>query len=448
MRGGLGAALVGVVLAGCRPAAPGLTLLFLGRSPAATLRGLSWAPDPDSSRIVAFDGRLHAVQQFSHPRLATPVGVAALGTRLLVSERTGEGVVLETNGRAVREWDGPDLTGFYAAAGDRVVSARSPYYVQLAAEPDTAPLLHLLDTLGRPIGRIGTVSPPTVPLLAQLINAGAVTTDRSGAVYFAPLVRDEIEKFDSTGARRWSASRGRFARESEPALIASRGAELDARYAIVNVALSLGPDGRLYALGGDDSAAARLRLDVLDTASGSILLTRHLETTETAVAVDRDGRVATFRADSLLALLPSAGREPFQPPFALPNLRGDTVRSRDFAGKVLLVNFWASWCDPCREEFPRMADLYRAFGRADFDIVAISDDGDLGKMLAFVRAYRPPFPILVGGGRMRAVYHYRGLPTSLLLDRHGRVVQRIYGFGGEVAFRSLTATIAKEVRAP
>jgi thiol-disulfide isomerase/thioredoxin len=448
VRRALGAALVGAALAGCRPAAPSRTLLFLDRSPAAALDGLSWAPEPDSSRIVAFDGALHLVKRFTHARLATPVAVARLGSGLLVSERTGQGVVFDTDGRPVREWEGPDPADLYAAAGTLVVSARSPYFVQFVAEADTAPLLRLLDTLGRTVARLGTVHVPAVPFLTQLANAGAVATDAAGTVYFAPLARDEIMKFDRTGARRWTASRGLFPRETDPVLLPPHGREVEARYAIVNVALCLGPDGRLYALGGDDSAATRLRLDVLDTASGKILATRHLGVRETAVAVYRNGGIETLRADSLLAQLPSEGRELFGPPFALPTLRGDTIRLADFAGKVLLVNFWASWCDPCREEFPRMAALSAEFSRADFEIAAISDDVDLGKMLAFVGRFRPPFPILVGGGGMRAIYHYRGLPYSVLLDRRGRTVGRIFGFGGAEEFQTLRATIAKEVRAP
>ena len=95
-----------------------------------------------------------------------------------------------------------------------------------------------------------------------------------------------------------------------------------------------------------------------------------------------------------------------------------------------------------------MAELYREFGRADFEIVAISDDVDHGKMLTFVAQYHPPFPILVGGGRMKGTYHYRGLPYSVLLDRHGRIVERIFGFGGPEEFRELHKTIANEVRVP
>ena len=95
-----------------------------------------------------------------------------------------------------------------------------------------------------------------------------------------------------------------------------------------------------------------------------------------------------------------------------------------------------------------MAQLYGEFPRGDFTIAAISDDVDRGKMLNFARRFRPPFPILVGGGRMKQAYHYRGLPYSVLLDRQGRIIERIFGFGGAEEFRELHETIAKEVRAP
>jgi len=95
-----------------------------------------------------------------------------------------------------------------------------------------------------------------------------------------------------------------------------------------------------------------------------------------------------------------------------------------------------------------MAELYREFDRRDFEIAGVSDDVDSRRMLAFVGEYRPPFPILVGGGRMKQLYHYRGLPYSVLLDRKGRVIERIFGFGGAEEFRNLHDTIANEVRVP
>ena len=219
---------------------------------------------------------------------------------------------------------------------------------------------------------------------------------------------------------------------------------------IANVALVLGPDGRLYALGAADSTASRLRVDVLDTASGAILATRELDSTETAIAVDAHGggSLVTRNAATLIAALQPPERAPFAPPFALPDTAGDTVFLSQFSGRVTLVDFWASWCDPCREEFPHMIALYYELPRRDFDIVAISDDVDRGKMLAFVRQYRPPFTILEGAGRMKQRYRYRGLPYSLLLDRRGRVIERYFGFGGAAEFTRLRASIAREIRAP
>ncbi len=455
MRRTLGAAVLCAALVACRSPAPsGFTLLFLGRSPAASTGGLSWAPDPEHSRLVAFDRRLHVVKRLTSPRLATPMAVAPLaGGRLLVTERTGDGVVLDTTGRPVREWESPDVASLYAAGDGRIVAVRSPYYVPALGtpEPDTAPLIRVLDTLGRPVEGLGTIHVPAVPFLAHLVNAGAVAVGPDGSIYYAPLVRDEIRKYAPSGALRWTAKRGLFPKEAEPVFLPAQGKAPQLKNALVNIALAVGPpgpDGRLYALGSDDSAATRLRVDVVDTATGAILATRHLEPRETAVAVSALDTLATFDADSLLAEGAAPARQPFTPAFALPDVSGDTVTLARFAGKVTLVNFWASWCDPCREEFPHMAELYREFHRSDFEIAAISDDVDRGKMVTFVRQFRPPFPVLVGGGQMKELYHYRGLPYSVLLDRRGRIIERIFGFGGAEEFRKLRDTIANEVRAP
>src|SRR5204863_395164 len=114
MRGLLGAggpvvAVALLTMTACRPdsAPSGFTLVFLGRSPAARIGPLSWAPDPDHSRLVSFDSALHVVRTIADPRLATPMAVAALHGRLLVTERTGEAVVFDTAGKPVRERESP-----------------------------------------------------------------------------------------------------------------------------------------------------------------------------------------------------------------------------------------------------------------------------------------------------------------------------------------------------
>jgi len=421
-------------------------MLFFRRSPVAALGGLSWAPDPDHSRLIAFRG-LEPVRTLASAALTAPVATSTIGSYLLVTEMTGEGVVIDTTGVLVRDWTSPHPVALYASDGTRIVAVRSPYRVPaFVSEPDGSPLVRVLDTLGREVQALGTIRP--VPFLTEVVNAGAVAVG-GGAVFFAPLVRDEIIKYSTAGNLMWTTKRGLYPDETDPRYLPGRGRAIPVEQAIVNIALALGPDGRLYVLGAADSAATRLRLDVVDTATGRILGTRELLPRETAIALGARGEILVADADSLAAAAPAAGDRPaFLPPFALPNLAGDTVRLADYAGKVTLVNFWASWCDPCREEFPHMADLYRDLAGQPFAIAAISDDVDPGAMRRFLTEFQPPFPILVGGGAMKGTYHYRGLPYSLLLDRRGRVIERIFGFGGPAEFTRLRTSIANEIGNP
>ena len=432
-------------MTGCRDAG-GDTLLFLGRSSGARVGDVSWAPDAAQSRLVAFDRNLRVIRAITDPRLASPVSVSRFpGERLLVSERTGEGLVLDTAGNVIREWPSSFPAALYATSDTRILASRSPYFVQLVGEDGSAPLLWMLDTLGRPTHGVGITHVPGSRYLAQLVNAGPSAV-AGEAIYFAPLVRDEILRLDLTGSPVWRSSRGLIAEERDPEVTRAGGRRV--AHALINIAMTIGPDGRLYVLGADDSAATKLRLDVLDAERGTILERRSLGTSATAIAVNRRGEIRVLDPDSLLAQTPTSGREQFGPPFILPDLSGDTVRLTDYQGQVTLVNFWASWCEPCREEFPHMAELYRDLSREGFAIAAISDDVSDRQMRAFVHAFQPPFPILVGGGRMKATYHFRGLPYSVLLDRRGRVVERIFGFGGMAEFRQLRETIARVLREP
>jgi thiol-disulfide isomerase/thioredoxin len=390
---------------------------------------------------------LHVVRTVTDPRLSTPVAVARYPRgRLLVTERTGEGVVFDTAGKPVREWESPFPASLYATdeGGARILASRSPYFVQFVAEDGSAPLLWELDTLGRPTHGIGITHIPDIRYLAQLVNAGAVALSGNN-LYFAPLVSDEILKLDAMGSTVWRSSRRLIPAERDPQFLP--GKERRVAHALVNIAMTVGPDGRLYVLGSQDSAATSLRLDVLNPETGEIVASRVIGTPATAIAVNRRGQISVLDPERLLAQTPTLGRELFTPPFALPDLAGKPVRFSDFRGQVTLINFWASWCGPCREEFPHMAELYKDYAEHGFAIVAISDDVSDSKMRAFVQQFRPPFPILVGGGRMKGVYHYRGLPYSVLVDRNGRVIERIFGFGGDQEFRGLRETIARELDA-
>jgi peroxiredoxin len=140
---------------------------------------------------------------------------------------------------------------------------------------------------------------------------------------------------------------------------------------------------------------------------------------------------------ALLAISPGdVAADPFQelslirpaklkqaPDFTVPNLAGGTVALREHRGTVVFLNFWATWCPPCKEEMPSMERLYRRFKGRGLTILAISlDAGDPGKVAAFVRALDLTFPIGLDL-KLEAANRYgiRGLPGSFLIDRSGQI---------------------------
>jgi thiol-disulfide isomerase/thioredoxin len=107
---------------------------------------------------------------------------------------------------------------------------------------------------------------------------------------------------------------------------------------------------------------------------------------------------------------------------------GGPLSLGELAGRVVLVNFWATWCEPCEEELPAMQRLYQRLPRDRFELVAISIDEEPEKIGAFVERYALTFPILVDPGkRVATAYQTMGVPESLLVDPEGRVVERYVG---------------------
>ncbi len=109
--------------------------------------------------------------------------------------------------------------------------------------------------------------------------------------------------------------------------------------------------------------------------------------------------------------------------FTLPDLSGRHVRLEDFRGSVVLLNFFATWCGPCREEMPGIEQLYRAYARKGLVVVGVSSDVQGKKVVEpFVKEYGLSFPILLDPeNTLSKPYHIRGIPTVFLFDKHGRV---------------------------
>jgi len=117
------------------------------------------------------------------------------------------------------------------------------------------------------------------------------------------------------------------------------------------------------------------------------------------------------------------------PNFRLRDLQGRTMSLSQFRGKVVLLNFWATWCGPCRIEMPAMERLYHTISRKDFEILAVSTDPQGAAVTRpFQREMGLTFPILHDPDmRTGLTYGTRTLPLSFMVDRHGVVRKQIFG---------------------
>ncbi|BCA55912.1 Thiol-disulfide oxidoreductase ResA [Nitrospira sp. KM1] len=117
------------------------------------------------------------------------------------------------------------------------------------------------------------------------------------------------------------------------------------------------------------------------------------------------------------------------PNFQLRDMEGRLVALSDLRGKVVLLNFWATWCGPCRVEMPAMEELYRTFGRKDFEILAVSTDAQgVTVTRPFQQENHLTFPILHDADfRVGLTYGARTLPMTFMVDRQGIVRHQIFG---------------------
>ena len=117
------------------------------------------------------------------------------------------------------------------------------------------------------------------------------------------------------------------------------------------------------------------------------------------------------------------------PDFVIENLRGGDTGLADYKGKIVLLNFWATWCMPCRAEMPSMETLWQKYKETDFVIVAISiDEGSKKRVETFTEMFDLSFPILLDPeSKVSDLYKVSNMPTSFLIDHNGKIISRIVG---------------------
>lgn len=116
------------------------------------------------------------------------------------------------------------------------------------------------------------------------------------------------------------------------------------------------------------------------------------------------------------------------PDFTLKDMTGKPMSLSSFKGKVVLLNFWATWCPPCRAEMPALNRLYQEKKNRGLEVIAVSTDRSLGSVKDFLEKNRVTFPVLFDGDRAAAkLFRVFSMPTTFLIDRNGTIVEKFYG---------------------
>jgi thiol-disulfide isomerase/thioredoxin len=140
-------------------------------------------------------------------------------------------------------------------------------------------------------------------------------------------------------------------------------------------------------------------------------------------------KMAARPQDSPIALPAPEDRQPFRVPFELLDVQGHLVRLADLRGRPVLINIWATWCLPCREEMPSMNALYKDYGAKGLAMAAIATDAEGKAVVApFMQSYGLTFPVLLDPQNMVGTQlQVPGIPISYLLDKRGRVIDLVIG---------------------
>ena len=124
--------------------------------------------------------------------------------------------------------------------------------------------------------------------------------------------------------------------------------------------------------------------------------------------------------------LPAGGRP--APHWSMSDLEGRTVQSADFAGRIVVLNFWATWCPPCRRELPELKEFQRAHSTNDVIVLGASTDADGPEFLkSFVSRHELNYPILRAGPEVQMSFYVTSLPSTWIIGRDGRVEARYLG---------------------
>jgi peroxiredoxin len=133
----------------------------------------------------------------------------------------------------------------------------------------------------------------------------------------------------------------------------------------------------------------------------------------------------------------SAKEHSLAPDFTLPQLDGTPLRLSAYRGKVVLLDFWATWCVPCREETPHFVELQQRYGSRGLQIIGISMDDGPEPVRAFYQQFHMDYPVVMGDAKTGELYGgVLGLPIAFLIGRDGRIETKYIGATDSASFET------------
>lgn len=126
------------------------------------------------------------------------------------------------------------------------------------------------------------------------------------------------------------------------------------------------------------------------------------------------------------------------PDFALPTTDGKTLKLSDLRGKIVILDFWATWCPPCRKGIPDLIDLKNKYGKKGLEIVGISVDTDTkNQVVPFMKEKGINYPVVYGNQSVYMQYGgIRAIPTTFVIDPHGKIVASYEGLVPKLAYEN------------